>query len=489
MENPFNLSTLTEQEKDAQILTLLDVIKSLTLQIEEQRKEIEELKEKLEKNSKNSSKPPSSDGLSKPAPKSLRYPSHKNSGGQLGHKGHTLESVDTPDFIKSHRVTHCDSCSANLEDVLSDGYEERQVFDIPEPTLEVTSHRSEKKKCSCGPITTAPFPSDVVAPVQYGHRIKAIAVYLNQYQLIPYARVEESLESLYGVSLCEGTLFNSNQAVYQALEETEEKIKEALKKQPILHVDESGIRVKGQLSWLHSASTPELTFYEYHEKRGQIAMNDIGILPDYRGILIHDHLKAYLCYTDCLHGLCNAHHLRELIFLFEKKPLEWAGEMVRLLVTIKRSVDRYKHRGKETLPIKLQQLFEQRYIALIQRGMDHDAMLEWLKPPSLERKKPGKKKQSKAKNLLDRLETYQVETLRFMTDFRVPFDNNQAERDIRMCKLKQKISGTFRSQQGGKMFFRIRSYLSSARKQGHNMLTALVLCFQGSPVELVISAE
>lgn len=485
MEKQPDLSTLTEQEKDALIITLYDVIESLRLQIRQQADDIEILKGQLDKNSRNSSKPPSTDGLSKPDPKSLRSPSSNNSGGQQGHKGHNLKAVATPDIIEPHIVTQCESCAASLESTPAEGYEERQVFDIPLPRIEVTGHRAEKKKCACGHITIATFPPEVTASVQYGARIKAAAVYLNQYQLIPYARVEESLESLYGVSLCEGTLFNSNQKVYEVLEETEEQIKSALKKQSVLHVDESGIRIEGHLHWLHSASTAQLTHYEHHKKRGQIAMDAIDILPNYRGILVHDHLKAYLRYTDCLHGLCNAHHLRELIFLLEKSQLEWAGEMVRLLVTINRSVDRAKSREQTSLSPKLQQLFTQRYDAIVKRGMDHDVMLQSVNPLPSKPKKRGRPKQSKAKNLLDRLEGYKTETLRFMTDFRVPFDNNQAERDIRMCKLKQKISGTFRSQQGGRMFFRIRSYLSSARKQGHNMLTALTVCFQGEPLDLV----
>lgn len=485
MEKRPDLSIVSEQEKDALIVTLYDVIESLRLQINQQAEEIEKLKGQLKKNSRNSSKPPSSDGLSKPDPKNLRQPSTRNSGGQAGHKGHNLEAVAKPDIIESHAVTQCELCAASLESTLADDYEERQVFDIPLPKIEVTAHRAEKKKCTCGHITTARFPPEVTASVQYGTRIKSAAVYLNQYQLIPYARVEESLESLYGVSLCEGTLFNSNQKVYENLEETEGQIKSALQQEAVLHVDESGIRVEGKLHWLHSASTEKLTHYEHHKKRGQIAMDAIDILPNYSGILVHDHLKAYLLYTDCSHSLCNAHHLRELIFLLEKSQLEWAGEMVRLLVTLHRSVERAKRRQQTELHPKLQQLFSLHYDALIQRGLDHESMLQAVNPSPPIPKKRGRPKQSKAKNLLDRLKSYKTETLRFMTDFRVPFDNNQAERDIRMCKLKQKISGTFRSQQGGRMFFRIRSYLSSARKQGHNMLTALIACFQGCPLNLV----
>jgi transposase len=348
----------------------------------------------------------------------------------------------------------------------------------------VTAHRAEQKRCTCGHLNTAAFPAEVTASVQYGTRIKAVAVYLNQYQLIPYARVGEILESFYGVSLCEGSLYNFNLQAYQALEDTESRIKAALIQQPLIHVDESGIRVEGKLHWIHAASTAQLTFYQHHPKRGQEAMEAIGILPEYKGILVHDHLKAYLRYTDCLHSLCNAHHLRELVFLLERGNLSWAGEMIRLLVVMKKCVDRAKARQQNQLQPELAQLLMQRYDKLLEAGFKHDEGLQINEPPPTVLKKRGRKKQSKAKNLLDRLKNYKTETLRFLTDFSVPFDNNQAERDIRMSKLKQKISGTFRSEQGAKFFFRIRGYLSSAKKQGHNMLKALTQTFQGRPLKL-----
>ena len=462
------------------------MIEDLRLQIAQQAEEIEKLKGQLGKNSRNSSKPPSSDGLSKPAPKSLRKPSAKKTGGQKSHAGHYLEAVAKPDTIEHYVITECEACAADLQTVRVEGYEERQVFDIPLPRIEVTAHRAEKKRCSCGHLTTAAFPPDVTGAVQYGARIKAIAVMLNQYQLIPYARVEELLESLYGVSLCEGSLFNFNQHVYDALEDTETQIKAALQQQNVLHVDESGIRVEGRLHWVHTAGTAELTHYQHHEKRGQIAMEAISILPNFTGTLVvHDHLKAYLRYTDCLHGLCNAHHLRELAFLLEHSQLGWAGEMARLLVVMKKCVDRAQGRQQLQLYPKLQHLLWQHYDVLIERGLQQEVCRQAAEPEAIGPKKRGRTKQSKAKNLLDRLKTYKTETLRFMTDFRVPFDNNPAERDIRMVKVKQKISGTFRSQQGARMFFRIRGYLSSAKKQGHNMLNALTLCFQGCPLKLV----
>lgn len=477
MEKLPDLTTLTSDQKDTLIIALYDLVNQL-------RQELAELKDQVAKNSQNSSKPPSTDSLSKPAPKSLRKPSNKKSGGQEGHQGHHLKAVSQPDMIEYHTVTHCEQCAKSLETVTAEGFEERQIFDIPPPRIEVTAHRAEKKRCNCGHLNTAAFPAEVTASVQYGTRIKAVAVYLNQYQLIPYARVEEILESFYGVSLCESSLYNFNLQAYQALEETETQIKESLKQQPVLHADESGIRVEGKLHWVHTASTDQLTFYQHHPKRGQEAMNAIGILPEYKGILVHDHLKAYLRYTDCLHSLCNAHHLREMVFLFERGHLAWAGEMVRLLVVMKNCVDRAKTREQNALSPKLSQFLLQRYDKLLEEGFKFDESLSVNAPNPAIPKKRGRKKQSKAKNLLDRLKNYKTETLRFLTDFSVPFDNNQAERDIRMAKLKQKISGTFRSSQGARLFFRIRGYLSSARKQGYNILNALIFSFQGCPLKL-----
>jgi len=485
MEQQPDLTSLSEPEKDALIIALYEVIEGLRLEIAQLRDEVATLKGHLGKNSRNSSKPPSSDGLSKPAPKSLRQPSGKPTGGQPGHKGHHLEPVADPDLIVAHSPSHCDACAANLAEVPAEGYAERQVFDIPAPRMEVTAHRAESKRCACGHLNTATFPSEVSASVQYGPRIKAVAVYFSQYQLLPYARVEETLESLYGASLCAGSLATFTQQAYHGLEDTAAQIKAALRRQDVVHADESGIRVEGRLHWVHVAGTDQLTYYQHHAKRGQEAMEAIGVLPGFEGILVHDHLKAYLRYIDCHHSLCNAHHLRELTSLVEQSQSQWADDMVRLLVVANRCVDRAKQRGNDTLSVKLGQLLTHRYDRLIDVGLEQEAArrAQGAEPPA--QKKRGRVKQSKAKNLLDRLSNYKAETLRFITDFRVPFDNNQAERDIRMVKLKQKISGTFRSQQGAQAFFRIRSYLSSARKQGNNMLSALTLCFQGQPLALV----
>lgn len=349
MEKQPDLSTLTEQEKDTLIITLLGVIDALRLQVQQLTEEREHVKGQLGKNSRNSSKPPSSDGLSKPAPKSLRKPSGQKSGGRKGYKGHFLEAIAEPDVVEHHPAMQCAVCANGLGGVAAEGHDGRQVFDIPVPRLEVTAYRAERKRCPCGHPTTAAFPLEASVPVRYGPRIKAVAVYLNQYQLVPYARVEEMLESLYDTHLCEGSLFNFNQRAYENLEDTENRIKAALLQQEVLHADESGIRVEGKLHWVHTLGSAGLTHYQHHPKRGQTAMEDIGLLPNYTGIVVHDHLKAYLRYTGFLHGLCNAHHLRELAFLLERGQLEWAGEMTRLLAVMKKCVDRAKRRRQTSL--------------------------------------------------------------------------------------------------------------------------------------------
>jgi hypothetical protein len=265
--------------------------------------------------------------------------------------------------------------------------------------LEVTAHRAERKRCACGHLTVAAFPPEAAASVQYGPRIKAAAVYLNQYQLIPYARVAEMLESLYAAGLCEGSLLNFNQQAYDSLEDTENQIRDALLQQEVLHADESGIRVEGKLHWVHTLGNGLLTHYRHHKRRGQAAMGDIGLLPDYTGTVVHDHNKAYLRYTDCLHGLCNAHHLRELAFLLERGHLEWAGEMARLLAVMNQCVGRAKRRRQTALNPKLLLLLSRRYDALVESGLRQDAVLN---PPPLPvgQKKRGPPSKARPKTCL-----------------------------------------------------------------------------------------
>jgi transposase len=453
------------------VIKLINALIKANIELKEQVKALEE---KLNKNSRNSNKPPSTDGFLKP--KSQRQRSSRPVGGQKGHPGNTLRMVDNPDHIITHRASRCNKCGSSLEETPATGYERRQVFDLPPIKVEVTEHRAESKICPhCGYLNKAPFPEEVQQPVQYGPRIKAIAVYLSQYQLLPYERTSELFADLFGHQLSQATLVNTNEACYEILEPVEEEIKRQVIASTVANFDETGMRTNGKGEWLHVASTENLTFYAVHPKRGEEAINAIGILPEFQGTAVHDAWESYFKY-DCDHALCNAHHLRELTGILEQEKKEWPKEMIELLLEIKEAVDERRAEADRLDPAQIE-IFGARYDQIIEKGIAED-------PPPIPEDKPrkrGRKKQSRAKNLLDRLKKHRRETLAFMYDFSVPFDNNQAERDIRMMKVQQKISGAFRSARGANIFCRIRGYISTLRKNSISVINALQATFEGNP--------
>jgi transposase len=439
-------------------------------------RELNDLKERLSKNSRNSSKPPSSDGLAKPSPRSLRVKSGRRPGGQRGHKGETLKMRADPDEIIVHQVEQCEQCGCLLDEVTATGVEKRQVFDLPPLEIEVIEHQSETKRCPCcGHESTASFPGDVTGPVQYGASIRSIATYLQQYQLLPFDRTRELFEDLFSLTMSTGTLASIINDCSEHVEGAVAQIKEMIRGAAVVHFDESGASVEGQLQWLHAASTVQATYYHIHPKRGSAAMDEIEILPGFEGRAIHDFWKPYLGYA-CDHGLCNAHLLRELVFLHEEQGQKWAKKMIDHLIKIKDAVDETRlcaHRLSERQLWR----FEKRYKRILGMGKTENP---YALDESVKRKR-GRPKKSKAQNLLDRFEGYSREILAFMYDFRVPFDNNLSERDIRMIKLRMKISGTFRSKEGAKAFCRIRSYISTARKNAVNVIAAIRDAFAGHP--------
>lgn len=466
------IRTLYQEGEEAVVI----VINSMVAMIRALEARIQALEDQLAKDSHNSGKPPSSDGLKKKK-RSLRGRSGKKSGGQPGHKGHRLEVVTEPDYVKVHGVKECQKCAADLGEVEVSGYKKRQVFDLPPVKVEVTEHQVEFKTCpGCGRVNEAEFPAGVSQKTQYGPRIRSQMVYFNQYHFVPLERTAEIVADLYQHPISQGTILAANKKVARQVSGVTQSFKNYLAETAeAVRFDETGARVVAKLHWLHSASIPLLTYYEMHAKRGTQAMDDIGILPRRRGWSIHDFWKPYLKYTLAKHGLCNVHHLRELVFIAERSQQPWATEMIALLLKIKQAVETARSLEQDNLSKAQCKYFKHAYDLLIKQGL--------LANPTPE-KLPGQRgrvKQSKAKNMLDRLQQHAEKVLAFMYDFEVPFDNNLAERDIRMMKVQQKISGGFRSESGAKIFCQIRSYISTVRKNDVPVLEALSLALTGSP--------
>jgi transposase len=462
------LQTLTKEDLIALILHQQTLILALT-------ERVKALEDQLAKHSGNSSKPPSSDGLRK-KPQSLREKGPRPTGGQPGHKGETLEFSRTPQQITVHEVAQCPQCGTDVQTVAPTHIEKRQVWDLPPLALVVTEHQAPVKCCpGCQQRVQADFPAGVTQPTQYGPRLLAQAAYLTHYQLLPLARTCELFHDWYGQSPSEAVVLSAAQRVQTQVQPSLARIQTHLKSSAVVQSDETGQRVVGKLHWVHVAATDHLTYYAVHEQRGWAAWHDLGILPAVTGYVIHDGWRPYWQLKQCRHGLCNAHHLRDLRFVQEQYQQDWAGELAQLLVSALREVQSAPP-TLTSLPAERVQFYTQQYTRLLHQGYA-------VQPPGPPRTgtQRGRVKQTPPKNLLDHLQQYQTQTLAFLSDFRVPFDNNLAERDLRMLKVKQKVSGTFRTLAGAQTFCAVRSYISTARKQGQRVLTALYEALLGRP--------
>ncbi len=418
---------------------------------------------RLNLNSSNSSKPPSSDPNRK---KVCKAKGGKKAGGQKGRVGVTLQKVDDPDEIE---VIKLDRRKLPLERYKEMGYESRQVFDIKIARV-VTEYRAQILEDSKGKRFVAQFPKEVTKAVQYGKSVKAHSVYMSQFQLIPYNRVQDYFKEQLQIPISSGSIYNFNREAYDLLGVFEEKDKSKLAESVLMHVDETSINIGGDRYWLHCASNDLWTYFFPHEKRGAVATEAIGILPKFTGILCHDHWKPYYTY-ECTHSLCNAHHLRELTRAWEQDDQKWARRMKALLEDMNQAVD---DAGGQLGSVESNK-YRYKYRAILKK-----AEVECPPPDGTQRKgKRGRMKRSKARNLLERLRDFENDVLRFLDNSIVPFTNNLGENDIRMTKVQQKISGCFRSVDGAKIFCRVRSYLSTCRKQGMNSSNALDILFRG----------
>ena len=444
-----------------------ELIAALRRQIAALEAEVADLRRQLGQDSSNSSRPPSSDGLRKKSRNagSLRGASGKASGGQKGHKGDTLRQVADPDWVVRHEACACGHCGSPLDSKSATGTEKRQVFDLPERPLVVTEHQATIYRCeNCRGETKAAFPDGVVSPVQYGERVKAAAIYLNIQQLIPEDRTAQALSDLFGAPLiCPASIVAWVGKKAQELRQVYAFIGERVAEVKVRHLDETGFRIAGSLQWLHTTSSLAFTFYRADEKRGAIPENLQG------GVVVHDHFLPYRRLDAVDHAYCNAHILRELKSLIEFEHEPWAEGMRDMLLSANLAVNRAREAGARALAPGECEAFVERYWAAVRLGLAFHREL----PKLAAKAGRGRVKHRPGHNLLQRLKTFQTQTLRFLTDFDVPFTNNLAEQDLRMMKVKMKISGAFRTLEGAQIFARLRSVVSTARKHRLNILQIL----------------
>lgn len=460
---------------------LLQVINQQAKVIDQQAKRIVELEQRVQElerqlgqNSNNSSKPPSSDGFRKT--NNLRQSGGKK-GAPKGHRGQTLLAVVQPDEIRVHPHLTCTSCQESLAGVPAHGFEARQVFDLPPVKWIVTEHRAETKCCpSCRSISTAAFPERVKAPVQYGETLQAWTSYLSAYQLLPLERIAQLFEDLTGHGPSEATLLAHLQQMYTTLAPAEQQIRQHLLRSPVIHADETGFRVGGSGVWMHCASNSEYTQLIVHNSRGTKGMAEGGILHIYKGTVVHDCYGPYFNQElfSFRHALCNAHLLRECQGIIENDKHQWARDMKTLLQESWKMARTARESGEPLMgPVTSE--IEQHYDDILIRGKE-----EWSKDLVVKKEGTrGRQAKGKAGNLAERFETRKSAILAFLRDAHVPFDNNQAERDIRMVKVKTKISGAFRTLAGAQQFARIRSVISTLLKQQRPILESLSSALHG----------
>lgn len=447
-----DLSNLTSDEKDTLIYALLA--------------RVEELERRLGLDSGNSGKPPSSDGYGKkPSRQNLREKTGKKSGGQAGHAGANLKQVENPGTVVDHYPSECAVCGGALGLEQATGHRKRQVFDIPKPQpVEVTEHRAHSCACpQCGAKTGAVFPDDVTAPTQYGAHIAARVVYLQHWHFVPEDRLAELMRDVFGVDLTTATIAAMAQRKADEWSGLADRIGEQVKQAAVKHMDETGLRVAGVLQWLHVASTWLLTFYRASRKRG-------AMLEAVIGVVVHDFWRPYFTMEGITHALCNAHHLRELKALIDIEKEPWASAMFRFLRHACHAANLARRRNEPLKPAFLDWL-SARYDRIVAQGLAYHESQSPLDAAGA--KKRGRTRRRAGHNLLLRLRNHKDDAMRFLTNPGVPFTNNQAERDIRMMKLKQKISGCFRTETGAQNFATLRTVLSTARKQGWNILDTL----------------
>ncbi len=467
MKGLLNLSQMSHEDKDGLILELLE--------------RVQRLEQRLALNSANSSKPPSSDGYRKPSPKSQRPLGQRTTGGQKGHPGHTLrQSQHVHQVIIHAPVLRCSACQSLLP--AGRVIDKRQVFELPAVQAQIIEHQLLASTCACGQGHTGQWPRGVHAPVQYGARAKALVVHLNQHHLVPTARTSALMQDIFGLAISQASITGFAAQAANVLAPTVASIGQAVQASAVVHADETGIRVNNTLQWLHCAVTDTLSWLARHTQRGKLAFTALGILPGVRGVLVHDGLAGYRQF-DCVHSLCNAHHIRELVGVHEQGEHmwdDWPVQMIDLLVQAKGEV--LQRAGP--LERERQAWFDQRWQALLERA-------EALNPPNLQERGPGsgkgRRKHSKAANLLKRLRQYKQDVWRFMTHPGVPFTNNLAEQALRMSKIKQRVSGCFRSEVGADAFFTIRSYLATMHKQKQCLFDCLISVFEGRPMQPVLA--